>query len=509
MRLLHRAACTPGTRVDILDSIVTWANDTSPDSPSVYWLFGPAGSGKSTIAYSIARYFEHDTAHNTITLGGNFFCSRQFEETREPKWIIRTIAHHLSRICTPFAIALSHSNKLDAVDHDLESQLQSLLVEPWDASDATRAANQREYLVVVDALDEIERGGGSDVLRVLFSALGRGRLRGLKFFATSRPDPSLVGWVNSFERKNLYRLQDVEKVQVSQDIEAYLTAQLPHFARRDEMKELVRHSDGLFIYAATVVRYLARYGPMKQADLLKQLLSIPESAMPDDTDPFSLDRLYRQILVEALPELGDDTCQEQLDILHALLCVVEPTPGVVTGLLSLPGKRAVYTENAANVINKLHAVLYDESGRVLFYHKSFSYFIFDSHRSQEFWCDQAARHRLLTESSFDVMKAGLKFNIANIPTSLILDCDNSALTAEIKRNIPAILQYSCRHWSYHLYSSVLRSPDLICHILAEFLRLHAIFWIEAMNLLNLASLCDRMLRNAGSWVRKVRHVVII
>jgi len=45
-RLLRRQVCTPGTRVRILDDIVTWAKNTSSDSPNVYWLFGHAGSGE-------------------------------------------------------------------------------------------------------------------------------------------------------------------------------------------------------------------------------------------------------------------------------------------------------------------------------------------------------------------------------------------------------------------------------------------------------------------------------
>ena len=85
-RRVRREVCTPGTRVRILDDIITWAKNTSPGSPNVYWLFGQAGSGKSTIAYSVARRFEFaGDPNDTVILGGNFFCSRQFEETRLSK----------------------------------------------------------------------------------------------------------------------------------------------------------------------------------------------------------------------------------------------------------------------------------------------------------------------------------------------------------------------------------------------------------------------------------------
>jgi hypothetical protein len=74
-----------------LGEITRWANDTSPESQSVYWLFG---QGKSIIAYTIARRFEF-AGDDTIILGGNFFCSRRFEETRFATRIIRTIVYHL------------------------------------------------------------------------------------------------------------------------------------------------------------------------------------------------------------------------------------------------------------------------------------------------------------------------------------------------------------------------------------------------------------------------------
>ena len=47
---IRRSACTPGTRALLLHDIIGWAEDISPNSPAVNWLFGPAGSGKTTIA---------------------------------------------------------------------------------------------------------------------------------------------------------------------------------------------------------------------------------------------------------------------------------------------------------------------------------------------------------------------------------------------------------------------------------------------------------------------------
>ena len=137
-RRVRREECTPGTRVRILDDIVAWAKNILPGSPNVYWLFGPAGTGKSTIAYTVARRFEFaGDPNDTIILGGNFFCSRQFEETRLSKCIIRTVVHHLALKCRAFAEHLSDVN-FETVNQNVRAQLEDLLIAPWQASKPDR-----------------------------------------------------------------------------------------------------------------------------------------------------------------------------------------------------------------------------------------------------------------------------------------------------------------------------------------------------------------------------------
>src|SRR5260370_39392979 len=88
---LKREQCTDGTRVKILENITKWANDPSSGSPRVFWLTGQAGSGKTTIAYTIANFFEN--ANHPTVLVGNFFCSRQFQETQAQTRILPTIPY--------------------------------------------------------------------------------------------------------------------------------------------------------------------------------------------------------------------------------------------------------------------------------------------------------------------------------------------------------------------------------------------------------------------------------
>src|SRR6266576_4645838 len=61
--------CLPNTRVDILREIYNWAE--GQDGRCIFWLNGLAGTGKSTIARTVARrYFDQKC------LGASFFFSR-------------------------------------------------------------------------------------------------------------------------------------------------------------------------------------------------------------------------------------------------------------------------------------------------------------------------------------------------------------------------------------------------------------------------------------------------
>ncbi|KAF9646206.1 hypothetical protein BDM02DRAFT_3067586, partial [Thelephora ganbajun] len=86
--------CLKGTRGAVLDEIEVWARDF--DKPPVYWLNGLAGTGKSTIAQTIA---ERTFANGQL---GASFCSRDFLDRRNLKLIFPTIAIQLARNCADF-----------------------------------------------------------------------------------------------------------------------------------------------------------------------------------------------------------------------------------------------------------------------------------------------------------------------------------------------------------------------------------------------------------------------
>ncbi|RXW12216.1 hypothetical protein EST38_g13638, partial [Candolleomyces aberdarensis] len=520
---LRRTVCTPGTRVRILSNIVKWANDTSPESQGIYWLFGPAGSGKSSIAYTVARRFElTGDVDDTITLGGNFFCSRQFDETRSGTRIVCTIAYHLALKCKAFAECLHRSGAFDAIYEGPRAQLDDLLIRPWGESQSVASKDSTipppRFLIVIDALDEVEKQGGSEFLRALLDVINENDLPGLKFFVTSRSDPDLVDYVDRFQRKQLYRLQDVEKEEVEADIETYLANSLPHFVGREEMKGLLTFAAGLFICAATLVRYLTRHARTEQRKFLQKYISDSTTQQTSSGATHLLDNLYLQILSNAFGHFEGDPFSDRLRILHTFLCTPERTSAFTVARLLISedfddtDTSFSSADIADNVLSCLYAVLYtDDHQNVLLYHKSFSDFLFDQDRSKEYWCDQATHHRVLAESCFRVMNSGLKFNIANIPSSFIFDSEDQELPSRVEKNISPTLSYSSRNWCNHLslMAPTTCNPDPILAILEDFLQLRVLFWIEAMNLLNVRGLCDPILRAVGNWASKRESSIVV
>jgi len=500
---MKREECTPGTRVKILEDISKWANDCSPQSPRVFWLTGQAGSGKTTIAYTITKRFG-----NANTLGGNFLCSRQFEETREGTRIVPTIAYQLTRTCKSYAGALHNAQNFDAVHHDVPTQLRDLLVGPWQHS--TRNPQLPPYLIVIDALDEIKDGGGSPFLQELLTVIDEYDLRGFKFLVTSRPDPEVVTLCESFTSDAVCWLQDVPIEEAELDIKTYLGTKLPMLASSLELAELVQQADGLFVYAATAVKYLTPHRSItatEQTRMLKYLVSKSHKPASMNDATVLIDTLYRQIMVDAFSKFKDEFLACRLRILYTLLCTAERTSTFVAAGLVAEGGDDV----AMAVVKELHAVLYTQGDRVYWYHASFPDFIFDPARSNldnlAFWCNEPAHHKLLAESCFRVMKSGLRFNMGDIQSSFLLDSDDSeALSEKVSDNISAVLRYSTRHWTHHLPSPKLVNTDNLLICISEFLEIRVLFWIEAMNLLELRNHCTPMLQHAREWVLKVRII---
>ena len=82
--------CLGGTRQQIIEEITEWANSVD-DPHRILLLTGVAGSGKSTIAHTVARLFDH-----LKRLGASFCFDRAQQAGRRLDWVFATIARDLA-----------------------------------------------------------------------------------------------------------------------------------------------------------------------------------------------------------------------------------------------------------------------------------------------------------------------------------------------------------------------------------------------------------------------------
>ncbi|KAG9119790.1 hypothetical protein FRC07_005015, partial [Ceratobasidium sp. 392] len=327
---LRRVGCTPNTRVDVIEQLLSWARDST--SEKVYWLNGMAGTGKTTIAYTLCDHLQR-----ARQLGASFFCSRQLPECRDVNRIVPSISYQLSQFSVPFRHALSEvlERNSDIYNQPLQDQVEQLVVAPLRKVAHTFTA---DVIIVVDALDECEDKDGVDrILGVLLSYVA---YLDVKFFVTSRPEPKIVDQMRNREdgdRRSELRLHELDRMTVQRDITTYLKDRLRRAKVADaQIGELAQRSGVLFIYAATVVRYIEYDNFSRCSQRLNTVLGASSSA-PNGSDK-DVNLLYATILKAAFddPALEDSERAEMRDMLCHVVCAREPlSVGTMANLLGL------------------------------------------------------------------------------------------------------------------------------------------------------------------------------
>ena len=256
----NRQGCLRGTRRDILLQLEHWLRDEQDHH--VFWLNGLAGTGKSTIAQTFAEISFADG-----NLGASFFCSRDFQNRSNLQAIFPTLAFQLAYRYPLFRDQLLCILKAhpDIGQDSLCSQMEKVIVGPLNATSI-------QTLIIIDALDECrDEEPASAILSVLSRYVGE--IPRVKFFITGRPEPRIR---SGFQLKSLrpitevLKLHNVERSLVDSDIKLFFRTGLTNIAETQsdcdltedwpsssEIDILCEKAAGLFIYASTVVKFVA------------------------------------------------------------------------------------------------------------------------------------------------------------------------------------------------------------------------------------------------------------
>lgn len=175
MDVTNRRACLEGTCVSTLQTVVDWLLDDTPER--ILWLYGAAGTGKTTVARSI-----QDRMRRLSRLGGYL----RFERGKSaPRTAIRTMAYQLARFDSRIAervTATLQSTDINSVS--LEDQFELLIQRSFAESGELFHG---PVVLILDALDECGDAPLRKDLLQLLSQLPK-LPRNVRVLITSRPE---------------------------------------------------------------------------------------------------------------------------------------------------------------------------------------------------------------------------------------------------------------------------------------------------------------------------------
>jgi hypothetical protein len=492
-------ACLEGTRTQLLDEISVWMAD--PSAKLVYWLTGVAGTGKTTIAESVAYM-----AADQKCLAASFFFSRTggSAERRRAAAVIPTIAYQLAHRHQMFrdCICSAISTDLDVGERQVVMQAKTLLV---NALGGSRQSPPLPLLIVLDALDECDKENGregGDLIPVLLHFLEKLPFS-IKIFVTSRPEPSIK---NMFSRADITSStvglalhRDIEQSIVREDIGRYLRHEFNKLAYERSVRQpfpsdadfqtLVDRAGNLFIYVRTIVMYVSS----DVEDPIDQLADVLRADETRASKQFAdLDTLYTQILIKASDVVGRDAAaQRQLrDVLASLVLVQENLP--VAALAVMAG---VEERESKMILRCLSSVLlYEHASHepVRLIHHSFPDFLTRDGRCTDvrYFVSGAEYHSMLALQCLQIMNAGLRRDLCNIRDPSLFNSDVPDLDQRLDRNASVQLRYACKYWNVHVQSAGCFRPDVIT-ALNIFCTKHLLHWLELLSLMNEVSVALR------------------
>lgn len=480
--------CNADTRVGLLRQLHEWS---SKDAKCIFWLSGMAGTGKSTIARTVAH-----TLFDQKRLGASFFFSKGAGDLGHAAKFVTTLACQLANLFPALRLNVVHAiaehNDID--QQGLRNQWKELILQPLlKLSDGGPT-----LIFVIDALDECDHENNIKLILQLFVEAKMMVGEKLKILVTSRPEvPIRLGFRDMPEiiHQDLV-LHDIPRSIVEHDISAFVKDELrevksvngwPH---DDQIKRLVKRSDCLFIYAATACRFIKDpdWCPEERLELILQGDVVGESPTAE------LDSIYTGILKHSVarnrrpPEML--MLSERFKMIVGAVVITFDVLSAVT----LANLLSIAIKNVNLTFTSLHSLLNipkDQNMPIRLLHPSFRDFLLDTKRCRDenFWIDREIANKNLVEKCLQLLKKTLRRDICNldVPGTLMQDVESDVIYSHLSKET----QYACRYWVEHLKRlSPARQVEVGLHDngqVHDFFQKHFLHWLEALSLMKQTS----------------------
>jgi hypothetical protein len=474
--------------VDLLNRIYKWADGEGEQY--IFWLSGLAGTGKTTVARSVARWY-----HTKQRLGASFFFSRGGGDVGGAGRFVTSIAVQLARSVSGVRRHISSAllQRPEIASQSLRDQWQYLVLEPL-----SKLEGPAIFVLIIDALDECEGGNDTQLIVQLLAMSGSLQHVRLRVFLTSRPEVPIqygLGQVPDAERRD-FLLHKVSPSIIDHDIRLFLEYRLNQIGKEDNQEpgwpgaevihKLVRSASGLFIWAATACRFISEGGLFAEERLhmLTDGSDRDSAASPEQ----HLNQLYLTVLQKSIQ--SSYTARE-LEKYYSMMRQILGSIVALSSLLSVASLSMLIhipEQRVSRMLKALHAILdvsKDHSLPVRLHHPSFRDFLFSKDRciDENFWVDEKQAHTALAGNCIQLMSNTLKQDMCGTgaPGTLATDVGKDRVAQYIKPE----LQYASANWIQHLVkgSIQLRDGDQV----HSFLKDHFLHWLEALGWLGKVS----------------------
>ena len=512
----NRQRCLRGTRKSVIQAIEHWLADKQ--GQPVFWLNGPAGTGKSTIAQTFA-----EMAFMDGKLGASFFCSQDSKDQSDLQAIFPTLAFQLAHQYPLFRKELLQVLRVtpDVRWVSLCSQMEKLIVGPLKTSNIST-------LIIIDSVDECR---GEEPASAILSILSRyvNKIPKVKFFITGQPEPRIYTGESESQIHSRFRLESLVPITEvlkfyrikpeakDTDIKLFFQTRLIHLAKNRsdcdfteewpsqfDLEILCQKAAGFFVCASTIVNFImsTNHTPAKQ---LRRITSLPQRTYERG---FGIDFLYTQILEEVVADMcvdDEEFISHFRTVIGAVLLVFNPlSVRALSDLLGVPGIPTII-----HSLNSLLLVPPSEAAPICIFHKSFSSFLKDPKQctDNQFFKDPSIHHVEILLSCLNLMRARLVGNICKLDDRAVLS-EVRDLPARRKEYIGDALEYACCFWTSHLVMipATRESVKQVQDAINQFSTMHLLFWIEVLSLVGDLDVGVYSLNNVKQWCKLVSHM---
>ncbi|EPQ56333.1 hypothetical protein GLOTRDRAFT_128279 [Gloeophyllum trabeum ATCC 11539] len=490
-------ACLPGTREALLDEICQWINSNT--EAQVLLLTGLAGTGKSTVAHTIAKLF-----NDTNRLGSSFFFSKSKENYRDMLFgtIARDLADQIPEVRDKLAKVVTASRGT----LDFEAQFTNFLENPTEGLVASGP-----IVIVLDALDEIgdiyARGPILETLANRLSCLPSN----FRILLTSRAEHDIM---EKFKSPRLVQHMRMEQAShTHEDISHYIYSQLApegfplEGLQPTDCQELVEHAGGLFQWAFVACDFIMApaYPGVTRQEKFTQIVSQASSKSDE-----ALNSLYRTVLTGLFVTNNPDqnaVMEKFRNAVGPVLASSQPlSMESLHALLSRPGTQEGITMDSLQcILTYMGSVLDGVTNThepIQPLHKSFYDFLTKCSPDDIFFIDLPHHHWRLCQGSLRIINTHLNFNHCNLKTSY-----KPNIAQQYNTPSPEV-SYACQSLGHHLEHfqssegmKTSTKPSKLIKMVEDFLKKKLLCWLEILSILGKVYVARPTLLEVAKWVQ--------